>query len=69
MLLPGAQVSVRGLVQHTAQVVFCQCLLWHLLQLLLPLQGQTVVLQLDALWSSPQTFRQAGLLQTVDLRH
>lgn len=55
MLLPGAQVSVCGLVQHTAEIMFGQCLLWHLLQLLLPLQGQTVVLQLDALGSSTQT--------------
>lgn len=56
MLLPGAQVSICGLVQHTAEVVLCQRLLGHLLQLLLPLQGQTVVLQLDALWSPPQSF-------------
>lgn len=68
MLLPGSQVSIRGLVQHAAEVVFCQRLLRHLLQLLLPLQGQSVVLQLDALGSSPQSFREARLLQSVDFR-
>lgn len=69
VLLPGAQLSIGGLVQHTAEVVLCQRLLRHLLQLLFPLQGQAVVLQLDALRRPPQTFSQAGLLHTVDLRH
>lgn len=55
------------LVQHAAQVVFSQRLLGHLLQILLPLQRETVVLQLDALRRAPQTLRQAGLLQPVDL--
>lgn len=55
-ILPRTQVSICGLVQHTAQIVLRQRLLRHLLQLLLPLQGQTVVLQLNAFWSSLQAF-------------
>lgn len=68
-LLPGAQVGVGDLVQHAAEVVLRQRLLRHLLQLFLPLQGQTVILQLNALWRSPQTLGQAGLLQAIDFRH
>lgn len=67
VLLPGSQVGVGALVQNTAEVVFRQCLLRHLLQLLLLLQGQTVVLQLNALWGPPQPLGQARLLQPVDL--